>query len=291
VAAYLQPGDYAAYGVPDATAAQANSASALIDAYLGRPEGLIWSPDANGAPAYMANATPSLSLTGQAVSPGSSVTLTVPFAQFGNQNIGDVVILDRGNTNLTEACVVTAAGGNALTLAAVQFAHAAPTVDFGLTILDEAPIRPGATLVRTSKSPIARIHCAFARHGLGKLPRQISDAGYGLEPFSAALSPGWTRLDLTCMDVNQGTGAILLPPFFLEAGNLEIRLRYVAGWSQVPGAIAQACANLVRSAIDTPFSGDVKLLKSGDGTVERFSPGALDADARAMLQPYKTVRL
>lgn len=51
---YLQSSDYATYGVPNATTAQVNQSSALIDGYLCRSEGLIYTLDQNNNPIAMA---------------------------------------------------------------------------------------------------------------------------------------------------------------------------------------------------------------------------------------------
>ena len=293
---YLSSSEYAVYGVSDATADQVNKATRFVNTYLGRPEGLLWSPDANGQPAYMANLNPTLSYTGSAISPGTSVVLTAANANFGYQNVGDVVILDRGTPNITEACVVTAASGNTLTLANVQFSHSAPTIDFGLTLLEESPILPGKTVVRLARAPIAQILSGFTRYAFGRLPRQITDSSYYFQELlllNQTIPPAWTQVDLTQCDINSSTGVVLFYPYFLQNVRLDARFRYVAGWSQanLPGDIKQAVANIVRSAIDTPFSANMKVLKSGDATMERFGPSIMDGDTKALLQPYKIVRI
>ena len=112
---YLDASEYAAYGIPEATAAQVASATRQVNGYCGRPEGLVWAPDGNGMPCYMANLNPTRSF-GATVTPGSDIVVTIPNTTFGLQTVGEVVILDRANANLAEACVVTAASGNALTL-------------------------------------------------------------------------------------------------------------------------------------------------------------------------------
>ncbi len=296
---YLAASEYPAYGISDAKPHQVNRACRTVNTYLGRPEGLLWSPDANGQPAYMTGLNPTLSFTGSALAPGTGVTLTIANATFGYQDVGEVVILDRATPGLTEACVVTAASGNTLTLAAVQFTHATPTVDFGLTILEEAPVKMGTPLVRASRFPVANLLCGFSRYSFGKLPRQITDYRYAYEAFLLAdvigLSgpPAWTQMDTTQWDINYNTGAVLVLPYFLQTGQLDVRLRYVAGWSQanLPADIKQAVANLVRSAIDTPFSANMQTIKSGDATLTRFGPSVIDGDTKALLQPYKIVRL
>ena len=285
---YLSPDEYADYGVPEANTAQVNQATRLVDSYLGRPEGLIWSPDGNGMPAFMTNKTPTRSFTGPAVSPGMNVTLTIPFAQFGYQDVGEVAILDRGNPDIAEACVITAASSNTLTLANVQFVHAAPTVDFDLTILQEVADR-----VRLASSPVVRILSGFGRYGYGPGSRMLS----GCENYEALLVTnygqnsvsGWNSLDLTQWDVNYSTGTICMPRYDHE----NTRICYIAGWTQanLPGAIKQAVANMVGSMADDRPNGNIKVLKSGDGTIEWFGSGALDADTRGLLQPFRTVRI
>lgn len=51
---YLQESDYASYGVPDATVPQVWQASAIIDGYLNKPDGLIYIVDEENKPAAMA---------------------------------------------------------------------------------------------------------------------------------------------------------------------------------------------------------------------------------------------
>lgn len=287
---YLAPAEYADYGVPGATLAQVNQATRAVDAFLGRPEGLIWAPDANGVPASMANLTPVRSLTGNSISPGSNVSLVVSSGQFGYQDVGSVVILDRANPQAVEACVVTAASGNTLTLAAVQNTHAAPTVDFGLTILEEL-----STRVRLSRSPVVSILAGFGRYSYDREMRQLSRGGDDFEAllvtnYGQNSVSGWNQLDLTQWDINYATGAIRMPRYAHET----TRVHYLAGWIQanLPGAIKQAVANIAASlgSADRPSS-DVKSVKAGDGAIEWFSPGSMDADTRSLLQPFRTVRL
>lgn len=51
---YLEPDDYAMYGVPLATASQVIKASTIIDGYLNKPEGLIYTVDGDDEPSAMA---------------------------------------------------------------------------------------------------------------------------------------------------------------------------------------------------------------------------------------------
>ena len=292
---YLRVVEYADYGITDATAPQVEAASRTINGYLARPEGLIWNPDANGMPAWMAGLTPNISYAAPSgISPGANVQVTIPNAQFAFQTVGEVVILDRANAGLAEACVVLSATGTTLTLQSVQFSHGSGvTVDFGLTIMDERPLPYNRPITRTSRTPVARVLAGFGRYGYGRRGQQAA----GVEFIPALLSivqgvggpPLWVPFDVTAVDVNMNTGELWVPAGLLLAYFSDVRLRYVAGWSlqTLPLSVKQATANIVRGMIDTPYSANNKMLKSGDAAMQRFNASILDDDTKALLEPYK----
>jgi hypothetical protein len=294
--AYLQPEEYANYGIPDGTAQQVSSASLIVNSYLKRPEGLIWSPDANGMPAWMTGLNPNISYSApSAINPGANVEVTIPNAQFGFQTVGEVVILDRANPSLAEACVVLSTTGSTLTLQSVQFAHAAnATMDFGLTIMEEKALPYNRPITRTSRTPVARVIAGFGRYGYGRRGQQ--SAGIEFIPTLLPIVQGfggpplWVPFDVTALDVNMNTGEMWVPSGLLLAYFSDVRLRYVAGWSAatLPTDIKQATANIVRGQIDTPFSANLKIIKAGDAMMQRFGPESLDDDIKAMLEPYQT---
>jgi hypothetical protein len=294
---YLQSSEYAGYGVPDATADRINSACRVVNTYLARPEGLLWTPDGNGLPAYMTNLDPLLSLKAAAqINPGVNVQVTATNQKFGLQHIGEVVILDRATPGIVEACVITAASGNTITLDSVQFTHAAQaTMDFGLTILQELPVPARRTTVRLARTPVARLVSGFGRYAYGRRSQQFAgpDINTNLLAYVAAFGgpPMWTQFPVDQTDINMQTGEVWIPPGLLLAYFSDVRLRYVAGWSQgnLPGDIKQAVANLVRAAIDNPLGGNIKMAKAGDATLERFSASAIDNDTQAILQPYRAL--
>ena len=294
---YLQSADYAAYGVPDAQAWQVDQASRRVDAYLGRPEGLLWSADANGQPAWMTGLTPSRSFPLPAsLSPGTNVQVTVPYARFTAQTVGEVVVLDRSNNSLAEACVVTAVLGNTLTLAAVQFPHAAqvPT-EFGLTVLLPSRVAGyGRRAVRLPRSPLVQILSGVGRYAYD------SRAGCQGVSIASAITGGvaaqpWAAFDLSNCAIDYDSGTLALLPGTPQGGFNEVTIRYVAGWqyATLPEAIKRATATLVRNAADSAdMPANFRVMKAGDATIERFGPGGtLDADTRALLQPYLSVRL
>jgi hypothetical protein len=294
---YLAPDEYDAFGLPDASAAQVESACRVVNTFLARPEGLIWAPDANGVPAYMSNMLPSRSLNLPVpVGPGQIISISFPGQVFGPQHIGEAVILDRDVQGKTEACVVTAASGSTLTLGSVQFAHAAQAkVDFGLTIYQESPVPPKRATVRLARPPVVRIISGFGRYAVGRRSQQFAglDINTNLLGMTVAFGgpPAWVQFSANDADVNTQTGEVWIPPGLLLAHFSDVRIRYVAGWPKesIPGDIKFAVAGIVRAAIDSPFGGNIKLMKAGDATIERFSASTIDKDTQALLQPYKAL--
>jgi hypothetical protein len=295
VTPYVQSGEYAAYGISDGTAAQINSATSIINAYIKRPEGLIWSPDANGMPAWMTALNPTMNYqVAGGIASGSNVVVTIPNAQFGFQTIGEVVILDRSNSGLAEACVIVGTSGHTITLQSVQFNHGANvTVEFGLTIMDEKALPPKRPITRTSRTPVAKLIGGCGRYGYARR----GDQAAGMEFIPTLLPivqgfggpPLWVPFDVTDIDINMNTGEMWVPSGLLLAYYTDVRLRYVAGWSlaNLPSDVKQACANIVRGMIDAPIPGNIKIMKAGDAMLQRFGPESMDDDTKALLEPYR----
>jgi hypothetical protein len=295
LAPYIQTGEMAAYGISDGSAAQINSATATINAYLKRPEGLIWSPDANGMPGWMASLNPTMNFTvAGGIALGANIVVTIPNASFGFQTIGEVVILDRANSGIAEACVVGATSGNTITLQSVQFSHGAnATMEFGLTIMDEKALPAGRPIARTSRTPVARLIGGCGRYGYARR----GDQAAGIEFIPTLLPivqgfggpPLWVPFNTSDIDINFNTGEMWIPSGLLLAYYTDVRLRYVAGWalSNLPSDVKQACANIVRGMIDNPLTGNIKIQKAGDAMLQRFGPESLDDDTKGLLEPYR----
>jgi len=173
---YILPNEYPVYGLPNTTTdPQVFQASALIDAYLQRPEGLVWLPDSLGQPAYMAALEPKLTLNSSgAITAGSKVT--VPLAQnvlILSDMLGEVVILDRGSANV-EACVISNVGQGTITLLNVINSHSANcTIDTGLTIMEQRQLPAKRSIVRTMR-PIVRLLSGMGRYGYGRRTDQTA---------------------------------------------------------------------------------------------------------------------
>jgi hypothetical protein len=293
---YLQSADFATYGVPNATAEQVTQASALIDAFLRRPDGLMWAADANGIPAYMAAKNPELTLQLPfAITPGDAVpvTLPVPVAQL-NVQAGDVIVLDKASPSACEAVVVSGITGNTMTFKHVQFAHAqGASLDTGLVITEQRYIPTERPIVRLSQIPVFRVLSGAGRFGYGRR----GDAGTSLMDdynLLASLSqfggpPLWEVFDPYVGSLDHGTGQFWLPSSVYLAYYSEARIHYVAGFSyaNLPAIVKSACASLVAAITASPIlAGGMKSYQAGDTKIERFAASVFDDDIKAQLTPY-----
>ncbi len=292
---YLQPTEYAAYGVPSAAAADVLQASMIIDSYLDRNEGLVWAPDSQGMPCDMAAVVPSMSLTlGAAITPGQNVV--VPFAgPIGALQVGDVAVLDRATQGSKEACVIAAVAGAQVTLVSVINPHSSgATADLGLAIEEQKYMPSARPLTFLSRTPIVRILSGIGRYAYG---RRGDATNYMVEEFNLLASishfggpPAWERFDPLITDYNASAGQVWIPAGLLMAYFSEVRIRYLAGYAQanLPSQIKQACANIVAALQASPLRGNMKSMKAGDSAIERFGPSIMDAETKAMLDSFRS---
>jgi hypothetical protein len=296
VNAYLQPADYEAYGIAGATAAQVEAASRAVDAYLGTTSGLTWLPDATGNPGWMAGLAPVRTFTlASATLAGTGTLITVTGAAFGPGHVGQAVVIDRADSHKAETCIVIAATGGTLTMESTAFAHdLAATVDFGLTISEEAKVgRDG--MIRTNARPMARLLSLYGtrRYGSANLREASFEELLATNYNQATL---WGGFPLNQCDVDTITGSCYMLPGSVAAypEGSRIRVNYLAGWSyaNLPGAIKQAVASQVQSVRAYPeMAGNIQTLKAGDATITRFKTGSVGPDVMSLLAPYRTLRL
>jgi hypothetical protein len=294
---YIGPTELGSYGLIGVPAIYLSRASSLIDAVLGRPEGITWTPDANGWPCYMTRLTPRLTLnfTGP-ILPG--VNVVVPVA--GNidtnpdQLIGEVIILDRLQTGILEACVVGTATATTITLNAVLFTHPGPvTADFGMVITELKQMPEGRSMAHLCSWPIARIHSGVGRYGYG---RHGSDM-YGYREEQSLLTimqvfgsvPLWQPFPLAAASWDPLTGHVWIPSGLLLAYFNEVQIRYVAGWSQtnIPETIKQAVAALAVAMQTNLLPGSIISYKAGDTQIVRAAATILDADTLSQLNAFR----
>jgi hypothetical protein len=296
---YLIGTDLATYGVPGANSGQVVQASALIDAYLKRPEGLIWSPDSQGNPAYMSSMSPLLSATLTSnLSPGAMVQATLS-NNAKNLQPGDVLVLDRANAELVETVVIQTISLPNTTPVTVTFqqvlnSHSMnATADYGLVIEEKKYMPKDRPQTRVSRTPTMCILSGVGRYAYG---RRGDAANYNMGDWNllAALSkfggpPYWEVFQATYPPAwDMTTGEVWIPAGIMLAYYSEIKLRYIAGFqaSALPGCVKEATAAIVSALQATPGMGNVKKVQAGDTSIENFAASVLSADTKAALTPY-----
>ena len=303
--AYLQNADLATYGATSATAAQITQASMIIDAHLRRPEGLIWMPDGNGNPCYMAGLSAQMSLTtlgALAAGQSTQVPVSGPIATLlggitggGTAGAGFGLVIDRANPALTEAVQVMSVNGNVITIAQTQFAHAQGAVlEFGLLIYEERVMPQDRPLTRLSRSPTLVLVAGQGRYGYG---RKGDQSRYMVDEYNLLASithfggpPVWVPFPANTTGINPQTGEIWVPAGILLSYYSQIRAYYVAGFSVagLPAEVKQACANIIASIQTVPQPSNIKKLRAGDTEYNRFADSVIDGDTRLMLSPSRT---
>lgn len=301
---YLQGADLTTFGVPNASPAQVTQASVLIDAYLRRPAGLVWNPDGNGNPAYMAALQPEFTLTatsGFAAGNQVQVQVTGPVAQL---QVGDVVVLDRANTSVTEAIQVAGISGNVLTLGStaanqpqgVQFTHnTGCKLETGLVITEQRYLPKQRSTIQLSQVPVARVVGGTGRYAYGRR----GDAGaYNVDEFNllAAVNkfggpPAWEIWPAnSAAGIDARTGQLWVPAGMMLVYYSEVKVRYVAGfqYANLPDVVKLACAQLITAVSNDPGIGNFKSVGAGDTKIERFAASLLTDDMKAMLDYLRT---
>lgn len=292
---YLQGGDLAAFGVSGATSDDIQSASAVVDAFLQRPEGMVWVKDAAGLPCYMAALSPAYTFTAASpIAAGSGVTVPVTGVLPTNDLVGDVVILDRADPTKTEACVISGVTASGVILQTVTRTHAAGPLEGGLVIFEERALPEKRNTSRVARTPVARLIGGAGRYSYGRRSQQV--AGIFGEPTILSMvqafggPPQWNLIDTAHTGVSSVTGEIWVPPGMLGANFVDVRFRYVAGFpfEGLPTPIKQACASVVMTLQQFPeLNGNMKLIQAGGTKVERFADTLLNAETRALLGPFQ----
>lgn len=290
---YLQAGEYTTYGLAGSTtAAQVQTASGLIDTFLRRPEGLLWTADTAGNPCFMSGATPTSALTSTgSISPGLAVVVAVAGPVMMAQP-GDTYILDRANTGATEAVTVIATGPSSVTLKQVAYAHSPGALLESDLVITEQRFLPDMRPITTlSRAPVVRITSGSGRYGYG---RRGDSGGSSINDFNllAALShfggpPVWEVFDPLNTDVDARTGQCWIPAGIMLAYYTEVKIRYVAGFKTAPEPVKQACATLVTAIASDPGVGPVKSYKAGDTAIQLWADTLISGDVRRALLPYQ----
>lgn len=291
---YLQ-GVTEGFGLPSSLPAGLGQiASTLVDSYLHRPEGLIYQSDTNGNPCAMTALMPSFTYTSTAaISPGTGVTVTVTPPLVRADLLGEVLVLDHSNPALVEACVVISTNGNnQITLGDVQFSHTGPNVkmDVGRVISEDRSVPSKRPVVRVAKFPIVNILSLLGRYSFGRRSDQIAgrfqEANLlaSLQAFGGP--PPWipVLIPQSSWDVY---GEIWVPASLYMAYFSDVRVKYVAGFPNVPDPVVRATAQIaVGLAQTTNFNGGLKSITAGSTTLSRFAATSLDDDVKKLLDPF-----
>lgn len=273
-------------------------ASAIIDAYLKRPDGLVYNVDANGAPCSMAAAVPAqtFKLTG-AIAAGSNVVATVSPALIRSDMIGRVLVLDNTVAASREACVISAvSGNNQVTFSTVQFAHASGALaQTGLTISEDRSVPSKRSIARVAKWPIVNVLSILGRYAYGRRSDQVGGLYQEMNLLAAVQTfggpPEWITVPVGQCSWSDSTGEIWIPAGLLMAYYSDVRVEYIAGYASgnVPDPIIRATV-AVAGALGGPTSsmgGQVRTMKAGTTEIDRFTASVLDDDTRRAIEPFK----
>jgi hypothetical protein len=295
---YLQSADYANYGVSGTNAQQVAAASVLIDAYLMRPEGLLYSVDGNGLPGWMTAKDPDCTLALAApISPGQNVPATFTAATqptAAQLQVGAVLILDRANAGIAEPVVVASNTNGAVTFQSVSFAHSAnATADWGLVVEEERVLPQGRPKGRISHWPLRRLISGKGRYGFGR--RGSGSAAFPLEEFNLLAvfqkfggPPQWEQMNVSLVAV-EPQGDFWIPAGIMLAYYTRVYLAFVAGWTyaSLPPEIKQATANIINNTGAQQIPGNIKSIKAGDTQITKFASSVIDDDTKAMINRYR----
>lgn len=290
--------DYEEFGVPLTSQSHVMRASLLIDHYLRRPEGCIWAPDANGQPAYMvAKAASLVYSTMTPILAGTSVVILLPnYSGDTDSLIGEVVVLDRLNPSIVEACIVQAVQPGQVTLTNVQFDHPATplptTLEFGLVVAEEISMPNQRSVAQLQQWPVANVLSGLGRYGYGRRTDQNLGYFYDANLLSTLSAfggpPAWTPFTVSASSLNPQTGDLWVPAGTLLAYYTDIKMRYCAGWqaNNLPPQIKVACASIVHAMAASPMGPQIRRFNAGKVSVDRFADTVLDPDIKSMLRPY-----
>jgi hypothetical protein len=273
----------------------AQLASTIVDSYLKRPEGLIFTVDTNGNPCAMQALDPKFTYKlGGSIAPGTNVSVTVTPANIRPDIIGEVLVLDAANPALVEACTIVATSGtNTITLQTVQFAHASgATADTGRVITEDRICPSKRSIVRVDKGPIANVISLLGRYAYGRRSDQVGGLYQEMNLLASVQTfggpPQWVPITVTQSSWSDATGEIWVPAGMLLAYYSDVRVRYVSGYPKVPDPVVRATAQIAAGILNTPnLAGGLKLITAGDSRLERFSASTLDDDTKSLLDPYK----
>jgi hypothetical protein len=136
-------------------------------------------------------------------------------------------------------------------------------------------------------SPIVQARGRFAR----LRGDWMTDAALAQEVAQVFATPNlWFDVPVTSLDVDNGSGEVILYSGPLSPALSDLEVSYTAGYSAVPEAVQQACAKLVKNALATPAL-NVSRQRIDTMYLQYFADTLIDADVRRLLAPYVAQRL
>jgi hypothetical protein len=292
---YLQ-GVTDGYGLPATLApGLAELASTIVDSYLKRPEGLIYTVDNNGNPCAMSAATPSFTYTLQGtIAPGTNVVVSVTPPLVKPDMVGEVLVIDFGIPNIVEACVVVSTtGNNQITLGTVQFAHAAQAkADVGRVITEDRNCPSKRSIVRVAKWPIVSVLSLLGRYAYGRRSDQVGGLYQEMNLLASVQTfggpPMWVPIAIAQASWSDATGEIWVPAGMLLAYYSDVRVKYVTGFPSPPDPVVRATAKIASDLNNTAgIAGQIKMISAGDTRIQKFSASTIDDNVKGLLEPYR----
>jgi hypothetical protein len=100
----------------------------------------------------------------------------------------------------------------------------------------------------------------------------------------------WVNVPVNSLDVDAQSGEVIVYGGLLSPALGDLELTYTAGYNNVPEAVKQACAKLVKNALATPAL-NVSKQRIDRMYLEYFADSLVDADVKRLLAPYVAQRL
>ncbi len=100
----------------------------------------------------------------------------------------------------------------------------------------------------------------------------------------------WFTVPATSLDVNIRSGEVIVCGGPLSPAISDLEVTYTAGYGEVPQAVKQACAKLVKNALATPAL-NVSRQQIDSMYVQYFADSLIDADILQLLAPFVARRL
>lgn len=292
---YIDPSEYAAFGIGSISADKIDNACMVVDAYLSRPAGLLYTADTSGLPLYMTRKATEGSFTLRAdIAAGTNVAAQISPGPI--LSVGSALVLDKGTPNFAETVYVKQiVDSTHVVFASVSNAHAqGATLESGLLVEETMNVPKGRYFVTLPCGPIRRLvslvgRVSYSRRGdsQGVLSPQTYGLLTSVSQFGGA--PIWQIIEVTNSDIDLEKNQVWTPMGLLMTPYTQVRVAYVAGftYASLPFGVKRATATIARAINESPAGASVSVFKAGEVQMERFLASVIDDDTRMMLSPYK----